>query len=117
MIRIETEGSFWFIDDEYYMRVPKYEGPREPGWWDDPEPGNPLRDLEHHHCEGWHIIPTRDHLRGSDYPEQVVRQARQYHYTAFPLLVIQVGSGIVVSAPQAGEPITMEIGERNRGER
>lgn len=104
MIRIETEGSFWFINEResYYVRAPKGEGPREPGDWDDPEPGNPLRDLEHHHCEGWHVIPTRDHLKGNEYPEQVTRQARQYHRDSFPLLVLEVGTGVVVSAPQAG---------------
>lgn len=108
MIRIESEGSFWFINEResYYIRVPKREGPRKPGTWEEPEPGNPLRDLEQHYMEDWRIIPTREDTKNSDQPEWACRQARQYHRDFFPILVIAIGSGIVVSAPGAREPST-----------
>lgn len=41
IIRIESEGSFWFIDEVLmrYQRMPKYEAPRENPEWGGPEAG------------------------------------------------------------------------------
>ena len=60
VIQIETLGSMWFIDEDQkrYLRMPKTEGPRAPGWWELPEPGDPLNDLEWHSMVDWQIAPS-----------------------------------------------------------
>jgi hypothetical protein len=52
MIRVESRGSIWLIDQDLgrYMRLPKHEIPRDPEWslgW--------LSDLEWHPFESWWI--------------------------------------------------------------
>lgn len=106
VIRIETDGSYWFVDerDQSYVRTPKGEREREPGNWEEPEPGNPLHDLERHYLEAWCIVPTWEDTHTGEYPYWASHRARRYSPNAFPILVMHVGSGVVVSAPGAIEP-------------
>jgi hypothetical protein len=63
-ITIESKGSVWLIDEvnQQYMRMPKTEGPRAPGPWEEPEPGTALYDLEWHPMVEWDIIDGTLHL-------------------------------------------------------
>lgn len=101
MPRIETEGSIWFIVEaaSIYYRTPKGEGPREPGDWEEPEPGNPLHDLEAHPYEAWCVINQWEDTYDTRFPSWARVRARRYAPIHFPILCIHVGGGLVVSAP------------------
>lgn len=59
MIRVETLGSMWLIDDveRRYCRFPKHEGPRDRPEWGGPDAGA-LQDIVWHDFAGdWTIFP------------------------------------------------------------
>lgn len=91
MIRVETEGSFWTIDEErmVYMRMPKEEAPR-----DNSGRAEQLEDLRWHPFTSWRIRTERD----LDCPLLSEDQRR----LRFPELVIltPVGTGQIF-APKA----------------
>lgn len=55
MTRVETQGSWWLLDDTRYMRMPKQEKPRENGWGG-PNTGA-LQDFIWHPMDSWLIEP------------------------------------------------------------
>lgn len=59
VIRIESSGSFWMIDEDrmVYMRMPKTEGPRDKMLFE----GSPwLDDLVWHPFTSWNFTPRWD---------------------------------------------------------
>lgn len=52
MIKVESRGSYWFIDQDLrrYLRMPKHEVPRDPEW-----SLGKLEDLVWHDYEDWWI--------------------------------------------------------------
>lgn len=79
MIKIETSGSYWFIDEDTkrYMRTPKEEKPRQ--WASE---GTVLQDLVWHDFDSWEIrsepfaledsIGTLHWAAASDLPRLVI---------------------------------------------
>lgn len=57
-IRIETEGSYWFLDEitQEYMRTPKFEAPRENPEWGNADAGV-LEDAVWHPYVRWEYRP------------------------------------------------------------
>lgn len=53
MIRVETKGSMWIIDDDLgrYMRMPKEEQPRPDHWSQ-----GALEDLTWHDMKSWRLV-------------------------------------------------------------
>jgi hypothetical protein len=65
MIRVETDGSYWEIDEALsrYRRWPKHEGPRPNDWGKHGK----LQDLVWHDCDEWytiegHLVTPRRHV-------------------------------------------------------
>lgn len=58
MVRIETMGSYWDIDEDLkkYRRWPKHEGPREIPEWGNAQAG-PLQDFVWHHYDSYQVGP------------------------------------------------------------
>lgn len=66
MIRKETVGSYWIIDEDLkrYARFPKTEGPRENPEWGTTE--GPLKDAEWHDYIEWWETDMRLCIRYSE---------------------------------------------------
>lgn len=97
MIKIESRGSFWLIDEEAkkYLRMPKTESPREPGWWIDPQPGDMLYDLEWHEYDRWEMVTDPEFTIWSDYRLCTVAKED------LPRLFIYTADGSWLTAPNA----------------
>ena len=118
MIVVESAGSMWYLDEtaHTYRRTPKSEAPRERGPWVEPEPGDPLYDLEEHQFLRWTIVPewpddARERLDAIrdvadpaeyDFISRCFARAVRYDSDQFPLLCVLVSDdGQMVSAPRA----------------
>lgn len=120
MIVVESQGSMWYLDEQVgaYRRAPKQEGPRSPGPWREPEPGDPLFDLEPHPMLAWAMVerwPDRltavnaineAEVRGGethrDFISRCMARAQRYSVDSFPMLFVLVTEdGNLVSAPNA----------------
>ena len=105
---VESQGSYWYLneDEGWYIRTPKAEGPRESGEWREPEPGDPLYDLERHPMIEAIILETLTHAlalpHDDDFLSRCKARAVRYDPEWFPLLCILVSEdGRLVSAPKA----------------
>lgn len=98
MTRVETEGSYWLIDEDgdRYCRLPKQEGPRLPGWWDDPT-GTSLEDLKWHDMVAWWVQTTPFMFRDSN------GDTTMYPPESYPVLIIKTANGHI-TAPMAVLP-------------
>jgi hypothetical protein len=90
VIRVETRGSFWLIDQDLhrYLRMPKHEVPRDPEWslgW--------LKDLKWHDFENWWI--TTESFEATD------EHGTLYLYGPETLVIQPCGSPRRVLAPDA----------------
>lgn len=97
MIKIESKGSFWLIDEEAkkFVRMPKTEQQREPGWWREPEPGDLLYDLEWHDYHRWEMVTD---------PEFTIWDGERLCFVTkedLPRLFIYTEDGRWVTAPNA----------------
>lgn len=116
MIVVESHGSMWYLDDEVgvYRRTPKREGPRAAGSWPEPEPGDPLFDIEPHPMVTWtillewpttsHVLAVLDAMHGDerDFMSRCLARGQRYAPDQFPMLMILVSNdGRIVSAPKA----------------
>lgn len=118
MIVVESSGSRWYLDENtrIYRRTPKSEAPRERGPWVEPEPGDPLYDLEEHPFVRWTMVPEwpvdararldaiRDVADDAEYDfiSRCFARAVRYDSDQFPLLIVLVSEdGQMVSAPRA----------------
>ena len=79
MERIETIGSFWFLDDGRYMRTPKEERPRDSREW--PYDAPALDDARWIGHNGWYVSMER----GA--PELFIHTVESTHRIHAPLWV------------------------------
>lgn len=95
----------WYLDESahVYRRAPKQEGPRAPGAWREPEPGDPLYDLEPHPYEECAILPEwpRQLPEQTPFYERCVARGIRYAPSDFPMLFLLLADGQLVSAPGA----------------
>lgn len=100
MIRIQTDGSVWLIDEErkLYWRFPLDEAPRDPVEYGDASAGV-LQDAVPHACERWWVAPVAAAVDGFG---NVIHSIDK--------LFIETTAGMTISAPRPiwpdGTPLT-----------
>jgi hypothetical protein len=98
MIRVESIGSIWWIDEENmkYSRTPKVERPRDfPANGD----GTPLKDLKWFPFTHWVLLPVaKKNFWERKYSRKVVGVV-QIHYPGVTVRRTPLGTGCFVHAP------------------
>lgn len=73
--KIETVGSYWWLTETHYCRMPKSETGRQQGWGD--EDAGPLQDAVWHEYTGrWELAPA--HLLIEVVPGKCIRAPRMW---------------------------------------